>query len=285
MSRDHRPSRSARSWPALMAGTALFLVAACGPSEEELRLQELTADLDVANATIDSLNYTIESSNLLLDEMRSRVDSLQQVDAKLLESVQRLNREVRQWRDLAREREEMNQQLTAEIERLKRDKQGDQRTIARLRSQADSVNTALLAAHTSIRRQEDHIKRMETELSQSRDEVAMLRQAETSVRIYAATEDFLQENGYLKTDRIFGRAFKKSYKLIKRLDPSDPRVQLVPIGEATALPGEVQAYVDRFGELKEGDSFRDQKNEAGTVQVTFTDQLLGGSDVLVVLKQ
>lgn len=285
MSRDHRPSRSARSWPAFMAGTALFLVAACGPSEEELRLQELTADLDVANATIDSLNYTIESSNLLLDEMRSRVDSLQQVDAKLLESVQRLNREVRQWRDLAREREEMNQQLTAEIERLKRDKQGDQRTIARLRSQADSVNTALLAAHTSIRRQEDHIKRMETELSQSRDEVAMLRQAETSVRIYAATEDFLRENGYLKTDRIFGRAFKKSYKLIKRLDPSDPRVQLVPIGEATALPGEVQAYVDRFGELKEGDSFRDQKDEAGTVQVTFTDQLLGGSDVLVVLKQ
>ena len=278
-----RSRRSPAPLAAVAAACALVASSACGPSEEELQLVALTADLTVANTTIDSLNYTIESSNLLIDEMRARVDSLQQVDEKLIASMNRLNREVKQWRELAGEQKRMNEQLTAEIERMKRDKQGDQRAIASLRSQADSINTALLDAHTSIRRQEDHIKRMEIDLSQSRDEVAMLRQGQTSVRVYAATEDYLKENGYLEADRIFGRAFKKSFKLIKRLDPADPRVQLAPIGEPLHLEGKVDAYVDRFGELKKGNSYTTTKAETGA-DVIFTDNLLGGSDVLVVLK-
>ena len=262
----------------------LFL-AACGPSEEELRLAALQEDLTVANTTIDSLNYTIESSNLLIDEMRARVDSLQHVDQTLLASVQRLNNEVKHWRELAGEQKVMNQELTQEIARLRREKQGDQRTIDRLKSEADSINSALLAAHTSIRRQEDHIKRLDAELGKARDEVAMLRQAETSVRVYAATEAYLTENGYLETDRIFGRAFKKAYKLVKRLDPSDPRVQLAPIGEPVLVSGQVEAFVDRFGELKKGDTFRSQKAEGGGMNVTFVDGLLAGSDVLAVIKE
>ena len=274
--------RRAATFAAAVAATgALALTSACGPSEEELLLEQMTEDMMVANTTIDSLNYTIESSNLLIDEMRSRVDSLQHVDEKLIASMNRLNREVKKWRDLAGEHKRMNEQLTAEMERMKRDKQSDQRAIARLRSQADSINTALLEAHTSIRRQEDHLKRMDLELGQSRDEIAMLRQAETSVRVYVATEDYLKENGYLKTGR---RIFRKSFKLVKRLDPSDPRVQLAPIGEPLRLEGEVQAYVDRFGKLKKGDSYKSKKVEGGQFDVTFTDELLGGSDVLVVLK-
>ena len=276
-----RTLRRATPWAAVAVAAVL---AACGPSEEEIRLQELTGDLDVANATIDSLNYTIESSNLLIDEMRARVDSLQQVDTKLLESVQRLNREVKQWQQLAADRARMNEQLQGEIERLKREKQGDTQTIARLRSQADSVNAALLSAHTNIRRQEDHIKRMEMELSQSRDEVALLREAETSVRVYVATEAFLKESGYLETDRIFGRAFKKTYKQAKKLDPSDPRVRLVPINQPFQVDGEIQTLADRFGELDKGDAYRSAKVEGGGREVTFRDELLAGTDVLVILK-
>ena len=264
---------------------APLILAACGPSEEELRLAALQEDLTVANTTIDSLNYTIESSNLLIDEMRARVDSLQHVDQTLLASVQRLNNEVKHWRELAGEQKVMNQELTQEIARLRREQQGDQRTIDRLKSEADSINSALLAAHTSIRRQEDHIKRLDAELGKARDEVAMLRQAETSVRVYAATEAYLTENGYLETDRIFGRAFKKAYKLVKRLDPSDPRVQLAPIGEPVLVSGQVEAFVDRFGELKKGDTFRSQKAEGGGLNVTFVDDLLAGSDVLAVIKE
>jgi len=279
--------RTTQPWRRVAPFAVAFAVAlssACGPSAEELKLEELTAEMSAANAVIDSLNYTVESSNLLIDEMRSRVDSMQQVDQKLLESVQRLNREVRQWRDLASDRKKMNDQLTAEVERMKREKQTDQRSIDRLRAQADSINTALLTAHTSIRRQEDHLKRMDLELSQSRDEVALLRQAETSVRVYAATEAYLKENGYLDAGRSLGRAFRKSYKLIKRIDPSDPRMQLAPIGEALLLEGKIDVLVDRFGTVKKGDSYTTKKGEGNRIEVTFTDELLGGSDVLVVLE-
>lgn len=268
----------------LATGLVSAALLSCGPSEEELRLEQFTADLTVANATIDSLNYTIESSNLLIDEMRSRVDSLQQVDQKLLESVQRLSKEVKHWQSLASEHRRKNEALTQEVERLKRDKQADQRTLARLRSDADSINTALLEAHTSIRRQESHIKTMDLELGKARDEVAMLRQAETSVRLYVATEDYLKESGYLEVDRIFGRAFKKAFKLARRLDANDERVQLAPIGEALRIAGEIDAVVDRFGELKKGEAYRQKKVEGG-VEVTFIDDLMGGSDVLVVLKK
>lgn len=263
--------------------TVAALLAGCGPSEEELRLAELQQDLTVANATIDSLNYSVESSNLLIDEMRAHVDSLQSVDQKLLESVQRLNREVKQWRELASEHKLKNELLGQEIERLKRDKQADRRTIARLRSEADVANATLLEAHASIRRQEDHVRRMELELGKAREEVASLRQAETSVHLYAASESFLKENGFLSTDRIFGRAFVKSYKMVKRLDTSDPRVRLVPIQEAVRLEGSVEALVDRFGELKVGDAYKSHKAEGG-VEITFVDDLLGGADVLAVLK-
>ena len=265
----------------VVAVGAIAVTSACGPSEEELLLEQMTADMLVANTTIDSLNYTIESSNLLIDEMRSRVDSLQHVDEKLIASMNRLNREVKKWRELAGEHKRMNEQLTSEMERMKREKQSDQRSIARLRSQADSINAALLDAHTSIRRQEGHLKQMELELGQSRDEIALLRQAETSVRVYVATEDYLKDNAYLETGR---RIFRKSYKLTKRLDPSDPRVRLVPIGEPLRVEGEVQVYIDRFGKLQKGDSYSSRKVEGGALDVTFTDDFLGGSDVLVVLK-
>lgn len=278
------PTQRAAPW--LAFALAALALAACGPSEEELRLAALQDELTVANATIDSLNYTVEKSNLLLDEMRARVDSLQHVDQTLLASVHRLNNEVKHWRELAGEHQRMNEQLAEEIERLRREKQGDQRTIARLRSEADSINSALLAAHTSIRRQEDHLKRMEQELGQSRDEVAMLRQAETSVRVYAATEAFLRDNGYLATDRIFGRAFKKSYRLIKRLDTADPKVQLAPIGASILVAGQVEALVDRFGELKRGESYNSARAEGdGGLSLTFVDELLAGADVLAVLKE
>ncbi|SVC66688.1 uncharacterized protein METZ01_LOCUS319542, partial [marine metagenome] len=123
--------RRAATFAATVAAVgAIAVTSACGPSEEELLLEQMTADMLVANTTIDSLNYTIESSNLLIDEMRSRVDSLQHVDEKLIASMNRLNREVKKWRDLAGEHKRMNEQLTAEMERMKREKQNDQRSIA-----------------------------------------------------------------------------------------------------------------------------------------------------------
>ena len=260
-----------------------FQLLACGPSEEEIMLAQLEEDLTTANSTIDSLNYSVESSNLLIDEMRARVDSLQHVDAKLLESVQKLNGEVKKWRALASEHRRKNEQLTAEIERMKRDKQADRLAIVRLRSEADSLQGALLEAHTSIRRREHYLQQMEVDLAKVKDDAAQLRLAETSVRVYAASEDFLKENGYLKSSRAFRGAFRKSYKLIKKLDPTDPRVQLVPIGDTVSLEGKLKALVDRYGKLKKGEAYDEGKGPSGA-QITFRDALLGGVDVLAIME-
>ena len=137
---------AARSAAHLVLAAVAVGLLACGPSEEELMLAQLQEDLTVANATIDSLNFTVETSNLLIDEMRTRVDSLGRVEERLIQSMQRLNVEVKKWRDLASEQKRRNDQLTAEVERMKREKQTDQRTIARLRSEADSLNATLLDA-------------------------------------------------------------------------------------------------------------------------------------------
>ncbi|MBT3342767.1 MAG: hypothetical protein HN712_02625 [Gemmatimonadetes bacterium] len=279
----HSGRHGLTSFGVLALAGALTLLAACGPSEEELLLEQFHVDLNLANGTIDSLNFTVESTNLLIDEMRDRVDSLNTVDAKLLESVQRLNREVRHWRELAGEHKRKNEQLSRQIETLKRDKQADQRSIAQLRSQADSINSALLDAHTSIRRQEDHIRGMEQELGKSRDEVALLREAQVSVRLYAASEDYLKESGYLQVKRPFGGGFRKNYSLRQTLDATDPRVRLAPIGESIEIEGEIDVFVDRYGKVSK-DAYTRKKLESGMTSITFTDELFGGADVLIVLK-
>ena len=277
-------TRTALCKPLLpIALLTVALLASCGPSEEEIMLGELQEELVMATTTIDSLNYTVESANLLIDEMRVRVDSLQRVDTALLESVQLLNKEVKNWRTLAAQRQVQNEKLTQEIERMKREKQVDQRSIARLRSQSDSLNTALLDVHTSIRRQEGHIHRLEEQLTETTEDRDQLRMAETSVRVYAASEKFLKDGGYLESGRSLGRAFRKSYRLVKKLDPTDPTVQLVPIAEALLLDGELNALVDRYGKLKQGEVYEARKVD-GKTEVTFVDDMLGGVDVLAIMK-
>ena len=265
----------------LVLGLSLL---SCGESEEVRKLAAFQEELRLANASIDSLNYTIDASSQLIDELRMRADSLQQVDAKLLASVQQLSKEVRQWNTLYTEQKRKNEQLTVEIERFKREKQVDQQTITRLRTQADSLNGALLVAHSSIRRQSDHIRRMEGDLSQAREEVAGLKQAQVSVRLCVGTEEFMEEQGYLESSRPFGRALRKAYKLDRKPAPEDPNVRLVPVGESIVLQRKLRALVDRYGRLKEGQDYKESK-EGGQVKITFTSELLGGVDVLAIVEK
>ena len=261
-----------------------FVLTSCGEDEEQLMIAELQGDLAMASATMDSLNYQVDSVNLLLDQARARADSLQRVDDKLLAKVQNLNKEVRKFRKLYTEQQRKNKELAAEIQRLQVEKQADRQTIAQLRSEADSLNTVLLDAHTSIRRQSDHIRRLEMDLAQTQDDLEDLRRAQFEVRVLTAREDFLKENGYLKTSRPFGRGFRKSYKLIKKLNPSDSMVRKIPIGEALVLDGKFATVVDHYGSLSDGKDYQ-ENSDNDAVTLTFTNELLAGMDVLVVMKK
>ncbi len=232
--------------------TAL-LVTSCANEEQEQMLAQLQTDLNSANAAIDSLTYTLDDSNLLLDAMRAKADSAQSVNEKLIRDVQGLNKSLREFRNLA-----------------------DQR-------KADSLNGVLLEAHTSIRRQSDHIRQLEMDLAQTQDQVSTLKAAQRSVRLYAAGEKFLEENGYLDTSRPFGRAFRKQYKLVKRIDPEDPAVILAPLGTEIIIEGKVKELADRYGTLKKGEDYT-LSTADGQSTVTFLNELITGTDILAVVE-
>ena len=262
--------------------TVLFIIS-CANQEQEQMLAQLQTDLTSANAAIDSLTYTLDDSNLLLDALRAKADSAQSVNEKLIRDVQGLNKSLREFRNLAEQRKVQNDRLQAEIRRMKEDKQADSRTIAGLRGQADSLNLVLLETHTSIRRQSDHIRQLEMDLAQTQDQVSTLKAAQRSVRLYAAGEKFLEENGYLDTSRPFGRAFRKQYKLMKKVDPEDPAVVLAPVGNDIVIEGKVKVLVDRYGTLKKGDDYT-QSMADGQTTVTFLNELITGTDILAVVE-
>ena len=258
-------------------------IASCANEEQEQMLAQFQTDLTSANAAIDSLTYTLDDSNLLLDALRAKADSAQSVNEKLIRDVQGLNKSLREFRNLAEQRKVQNDRLQAEIRRMKEDKQADSRTIAGLRGQADSLNLVLLETHTSIRRQSDHIRQLEMDLAQTQDQVSTLKAAQLSVRLYAAGEKFLEENGYIDTSRPFGRAFRKQYKLVKKVDLEDPAVVLAPLGNGIVIEGKVKVLVDRYGTLKKGDDYT-QSMADGQTTITFLNELITGTDVLAVLE-
>ena len=268
----------------LISFIALFL-ASCTNKEQEMLLLQLQSDMVRANAAIDSLTYSLDDSNRLLDDMRAQVDSTQQVNDKLLENVQKLNKELRHWSKLATEYKQSNARLKLEIEQLRREKQADRYTISQLRTETDRLNGELLETHSSIRRQSDHIRRLEQELAQTKAELDEAKKmAQNAVFLYAANETQLVEQGYLKTHRPFGSGFRKQYELIKKIDRNSPGTQIAPIGQTIALPGEVEALVDHYGKLRKGDDYEMTRGEAG-VQVAFLNELAGGTGVLAILKE
>lgn len=268
---------------------------ACGnqtpPAGEEAQaLAQLQEELHQANAVIDSLNFTVDASNQIIDGLRAQVTSLQKVDARLYDSVQQLSAELRNWRTQAEEQRQRNQAMSAELEQLRRQKRSDQETIARLRREADSLNAALFDANGALRRQVGHLDQLREELALARQEADQARQAaqaarvaghqaQLSVHVFAASEEALLQQGYLEAGR---RMFRRTYKLIKPLDPADPRLRPAAIGETMELEGQVRALADRYGRLREGSDFR-QERLADRVRITFVNPLLQGAEVVAVV--
>lgn len=272
----------------------LLLLACSGQTppagEDAQALAQLQEELHQANAVIDSLNYTVDASNQIIDGLRAQVASLQKVDARLYDSVQQLSAELRNWRAQAQEQQQRNQAMSDELERLKRQRRADQQTIGRLRREADSLNAALYDANGALRRQVGQLDQLRAELGQARSELAQAReatlaaeaagrQAQLAVQVYPAGEELLLEKGYLEAGR---KMFRKSYKLIKPLDPADPHLRPALIGQALELEGELRGLADRYGRLREGKDF-EQERLAGRVRVTFTNPLLQGAEVVAIV--
>ena len=133
----------------------VLVLASCTNKEQEMLLLQLQSDVGRANAAIDSLTYSLDDSNRLLDDMRAQVDSTQQVNDKLLENVQKLNKELRHWSKLATEYKQSNERLKLEIDQLRT----KSKQTATLFPNCAPRPTASMAScwKPTIRRQSDHI--------------------------------------------------------------------------------------------------------------------------------
>jgi len=266
-----------------LAGALCLALFSCGEDEDLIKIEELSNDINAATAIIDSLNYQVETSNILIDNLRAQVDSLDRVDAKLLAEVQTLSEQVKKFKNLYTEQQRHNKQLRSELERMKVEKQADKQVIAKMRSESDSLNTALLGAHTRILRQSDNLKRMQLDLAQVQDQLEQAKEAQSAVHVLVATEAFLKENGYLKTGRKLG-LFGKSYKLVKKLGADAANIQKARVGSPLLIAGELKGIADRYGKLEEGQDYTMEKTD-GQVSVTFLNDMLEGVDLIAVVKE
>jgi hypothetical protein len=255
---------------------------ACGPSEEQLALDQLELDLETADAAVDSLRYTVESAALAVDDPAAQLDSTREGNDGLLASVQQLGTQVERWRRLADEYERSNQRLALEIARLKEGEPGSLQRLAGLRLQADSLAGALLEAHSNIRRRSDRIGSQERELEREHDPMAQLEGAGTAVSLLVGFESRLRASGHLDVTRPLGLSTRRAYRAAKAVEPEDPDVLLLAIGESTEIEGDLRVLVDRYGELQRGVDYEARVKD-GRVTVTITNGLLAGTDVLAVL--
>ena len=60
-------------------------------------------------------------------------------------------------------------------------------------------------------------------------------------------------------------------------------MRLAPIDEAIEIEGDIDVLVDRYGKVNK-DAYERRRLDNGATAITFTDQLYGGADVLIVLK-
>ncbi|MFH1569077.1 MAG: hypothetical protein ABIL09_13860, partial [Gemmatimonadota bacterium] len=207
----------------------------CGDQEA---VDALRADLQSANIAVDSLTVALETTSAVLGDLRLRADSLQQVDEQLLASVQELGRQVRHWQQVAAEQQQRNREMATELERMERERATDERTIVRLRTEADSMNAALLTAHGRVQRQGAYIRDLQARLNQAQGEVAEMQRARSSVRLYLGREQELIDRGYLESSRPLTRGFRQVARLKSRINPDDSSLQaadMAGLGEPVTL--------------------------------------------------
>ena len=94
-------------------------------------------------------------------------------------------------------------------------------------------------------------------------------------------EDNLKEQGYLHT----WRRIRKNYKIINFPGVDNTDVKKVAIGETITVQGRLAAVCDDHGKLSKDKEYAISEDKAAqTLTISFSDHLLAGQRVLIVLK-
>ena len=260
---------------------AIILIIALMPREPEVDPYVIQLESEVSTYTgqIDSLNMVVDGLNGRLDTVRSQMDSARASNRRLLSSLHNVTNELREYKSLYKEQQELNKKLVSELAQARVDKDRATTEVKELKVEVDQINTALYEKTTRL-------VRLEASLEEAMDQAKTMKETVTSVLVLVGTEDELKEAGYLKSGRSF---FRKSFKLIGFPEVTDANkktdVLKISMGETLALPGELDALADRHGKLNKGKEFEVSKGPAGQTLVTFIDATLEGQRILAILKK
>ena len=265
---------------------ALLLYIAFSPSEEEIiqespYVQQIEEEAERDEAIIDSLNQVVEGLNVRIDSVRTQMDSTSTSNKVLLTTLNRLNNEIKEYRRLTTS-------LKGDIEIVQAARDSLRNSLFEQTNRLQRVTEALEKAYEDLKVTKEDLKVTKEDLKVTKEDLKVtqedLKDAEeiiSSVLVYVGVEDNLKEQGYLHT----WRRIRKNYKIINFPDVDNTDVKKVAIGEAITVQGRLAAVCDDHGKLgKDKEYTLSEDKEAQTLTISFSDQLLVGQRVLIVLK-
>lgn len=281
-----------RLFSPIFAVVACLSLAACSDEDEKVLLLEGIVKRAALN---DSLKKEIIQAKIDKAALKARSDSLTKSGTLLSLKNNQLRQEVEQTkreadkhrRDKKRLQEEVGQ-LKEEIDQLQEDERTKEREISRLAVVIDSISVdrgRLIGDNQDLK----------NELNELREALNTVHKIQTSVRMLVGTESFLSNNHFLETGR--SESLRKQYRLVKKLEADDSRIELVPLNQQVDLTLrsvaedlaersgtlKLKALVDRHGKLKEGRDYTVDASSDTTI-VTFINSVLAGTDALAVVE-
>lgn len=260
---------------------AIVLLIAFMPREPEVDPYVVQLEQEVAMYTgqIDSLNSVVDGLNGKLNTIRAQMDSARESNRRLLSALHKVTNEMKEYRALYREQQELNQRLVSELNQAKAEKEKATAEVRMLKTELDSVNNALYEKTTRL-------VRLESSLEEAVQRARTMEETVTSVLVYIGAEDELKQAGYLKTWRP--AIFSKNFRVIGFPDvtgsQSSQTVRRISLGETLVVDGELDAVCDRHGRLDKGKEYEIQERQ-GKSMISFIDSMLQGQKILVVLKK
>ncbi len=265
---------------------ALLLYIAFLPSEEEIikespYVMQIEEEAKRDEAIIDSLNQVVNNLNVRIDSVRAQMDSTSTSNKVLLTTLHRVTNEMKEYRRLT-------VSLQGDMEMIQAARDSLRNILFEQTNRLQRVTEALEKAHKESQQLRADLQVTQEDLQVTKEDLQVtkedLQDAQdiiNSVLVYIGTEDNLKEQGFLHT----WRRIRKNYKIVNFPDVDNTDVKKVPIGETVTVQGELAAVCDDHGKLgKDKEYALTEDKEAQTLSISFSDPLLVGQRVLIVLK-
>lgn len=265
---------------------ALLLYIAFLPSEEEIiqespYVMQMEEEAKRDDTLIDSLNMVVNTLNVRIDSVRTQMDSSRTSSKVLLTTLHRVTNEMNEYRRLT-------VSLKGDLEMAQATRDSLRNNLFEQTNRLQRVTIALEKAHQESQKLREDLQVTQKDLQVTQKDLQVTqedledaKEIISSVLVYVGTEDNLKEQGYLHT----WRRIRKNYKIINFPDVDNTDIKKVAIGETITVQGDLAAVCDDHGKLSKDKEYALSEDKAAkTLSVSFSDPLLIGQRVLIVLK-